>query len=382
MERRAKPAAGAALFAVAFVVLGLPDFGHGVAWADMRSELDRPLADLGTFLTSATAGYLVVAMSTGRLAGRWGVGGFVVRATLTSAAGLLLVAVAPSWPTVLAGGLLSGAGAGGMDTGFNAAVAIRADGRLMGLLHAGYGVGAAVGPLVAGASLAAGGGWRPGYVVFAAASLLLVVPLSRRGLGPAPTQERLGSPRGVVLACVAFAVYVSLEVTIGQWAFTALTEDRGLGPLTASIWVSAYWVALTAGRLWLGLAGHRVPVHRLLRLAVAGALAAAVVLWTGGAAAPAGLLVAGLSLSVVFPLLMLLTPERVGAERAAAAVGWQTASAGVGAAAGPAAAGIVLDGAGIETYGPIVLALAAALGAVIVVFDGRGPIAASDRDDG
>jgi fucose permease len=209
--------------------------------------------------------------------------------------------------------------------------------------------------------------------VFAAASLLLVVPLSRRGLGPAPAQERLGSPRGVALACLAFAVYVALEVTIGQWAFTSLTEHRGLGDLAASIWVSAYWVALTAGRLWLGLAGHRVPVHRLLRVAVAGALVAAVLLWAGGDAAPAGLLVAGLALSVVFPLLMLLTPERVGAERAAAAIGWQTASAGVGAAAGPAAAGIVLDATGIESYGPVALALAVALGSVVLVFDAGEP---------
>jgi fucose permease len=256
-----------------------------------------------------------------------------------------------------------------MDTGFNAAVALREDGRLMGLLHAGYGLGAAIGPLVVGASLAAGGGWRPGYVLFAAASLLLVVPLAGRTLGEAPPQQTMGSPRGMLLPCVAFGVYVSLEVTVGQWAFTSLTEHRGLGDLAASAWVALYWVALTAGRLWLGLSGHRAPVHRLLGLSVAGAAAAAVLLWAGGPAAPLGLLVAGLALSVVFPLLMLLTPRRVGAERAAAAVGWQTAAASIGAAAGPALAGIVLDRAGIDAYGPITLALAALLGAVVVALE-------------
>ena len=73
-----------------------------------------------------------------------------------------------------------------MDTGFNAAVALREDGRLMGLLHAGYGVGAAIGPVVVGASLGSGAGWRPAYVVFAATSLLLVLPLAGRSLGEAP----------------------------------------------------------------------------------------------------------------------------------------------------------------------------------------------------
>jgi fucose permease len=375
----AKRHASTAVFAVAFVVLGLPDFGHGVAWPDMRSDLHRPLADLGTLLSVAAAGYLVVAMSTGRLAKRWGVEGLVLRSTLSSAAGLLAIAIAPAWPLVLAGSLLTGAGAGGMDTGFNAAVALRADGRLMGLLHAGYGVGAAIGPVVMGASLASGGGWRPGYVVFAAASLLLVIPVAAKSMGEASPQEAMGSPRGLFLPCLAFFVYVSLEVTVGQWAFTSLTQHRGLGEFAASAWVALYWIALTAGRLWLALAGHRVPVRRLLGLAVAGAAIAAVILWVGGPIAPAGLLVGGFALSVVFPLLMLLTPQRVGAERAAAAVGWQTAAASIGAAGGPAVAGVVLDSVGIEAYGPIALAMAGSLAAVVVALEVGGVAVGSQR---
>lgn len=370
MTTASRRSAGTALFAVAFVVLGLPDFGHGVAWPDLRSELDRPLADLGVFLTVASAGYLLVASSTGRLARRWTVEGLVLRATLASAVGLLTVAIAPSWPLVLVGALLSGGGAGGMDTGFNAAVAIRADGRLMGLLHAGYGVGAAIGPLVVGASLVAGGGWRPGYAVFALASLLLVIPLSRSHLGEIPAQQTLGSLRGMVLPCLAFVVYVGLEVTVGQWAFTALTEDRGLSDLPASIWVALYWGALTTGRVWLGWRGHRVSPRRLLELAVTVAVAGTVILWVGGPLAPGGLLVVGAGLSVIFPLLMLLTPERVGAERASAAVGWQTATSAIGAAGGPALAGVILEATSVAAYGPTTLVMALALAATVIALVG------------
>jgi fucose permease len=370
-----------AVFAVAFVVLGLPDFGHGVAWPAMRADLGRPLADLGTFLVASTAGYLLVATSTGRLARRWGVEGLVVRATLSSAVGLATIAVGPMWWTVLAGSFLVGMGAGGMDTGFNAAVALRADGRLMGLLHAGYGVGAAIGPLVVGASLAAGGGWRPAYAVFGAASFLLVLPTAGRSMGEAPPQSPMGSPRGMFLPCLAFAVYAGLEVTIGQWAFTSLTRHRGFGDLAASTFVSLYWVALTAGRLWLGLSGHHITAPRLLRWSVGGSVLAAAVLWGGGPMAPLGLVLAGLALSVVFPLLMLLTPERVGAERAAAAVGWQTAAASIGAAGGPALAGVVLDARGTATYGPIAFVMALALVAGVVALDrGSGGATGPDAD--
>ena len=357
------------MFAVAFVVLGLPDFGHGVAWPTMRPDFGRPLADLGTFLIMGAAGYLVVATNAGHMAKRWGVEGLVLRATLSSAAGLLLIALAPVWWVVLAGSALCGLGAGGMDTGFNAAVALRRDGRLMGLLHAGYGLGAAIGPLVVGASLAMGGGWRPAYAVFGAASLLLLLPIAGKSMGEAPLQQSMGSPQGMLLPCLAFVVYVSLEVTIGQWAFTSLTRHRGLAEFTASSFVAVYWISLTAGRLWLGLSGHRLAIRRLLGRAVGGAAIGAAILWLGGPLAPAGLVVAGLSLSVVFPLLMLLTPARVGADRAAAAVGWQTAASSLGAAGGPAVAGLVLDHVGIEAYGVIAVVMAAALVAAVLALE-------------
>jgi predicted MFS family arabinose efflux permease len=70
---------------------------------------------------------------------------------------------------------------------------------------------------------------------------------------------------------------------------------------------------------------------------------------------------------------MLVTPARVGPERAAAAVGWQAAAGSVGSAAGPALAGIVLDRAGIDAYGPLLLAMAALLAGAVTVL--RRPLA-------
>jgi fucose permease len=258
-----------------------------------------------------------------------------------------------------------------MDAGFNAAVALRGDGRLMALLHAGYGLGAAIGPLVMGATLAGGGGWRAAYAVFAAVSFLLVVPLLGKSLGEAPPQEHMGSPRGVVLVCLTFMLYVALEATVGQWAFTSLSRQHELSDFAAAAWVAVYWLGLTAGRVWLGVRGHRVEPRRLLVIATGGAVLGTGVLWLGGPISPAGLAVTGLALSVVFPLMMLLTPERIGAERAAAAVGWQTAAASVGAAVGPLVVGVILDRTGIEAYGPSVAVMAVLLLSAVRLLSGR-----------
>jgi MFS family permease len=64
---------------------------------------------------------------------------------------------------------------------------------------------------------------------------------------------------------------------------------------------------------------------------------------------------------------MLLTPERVGRERAAAAVGWQAAASATGAAAGPAAAGLILTTRGPEAYGPVSFALVVLFGSSLAV---------------
>jgi fucose permease len=359
--------AGPVVVALSFVVLGLPDYAHGVAWPAMRADLHRPLADLGTFLAVQSVGYVAATSLLGRITGRWGIDRAIRRAGLTCVAGLALVAAAPGWLVALAGALLLGLGSGVMDAGFNAAVALRNDARLMGVLHAGYGVGAGIGPVVVGTSLATVGGWRPAYVVLAGATLVVVLSLTGRSLGSTPVtpHHAPSSPRGVLLPCLAFFVYVALEVTVGAWAFTYLTGPRGLGALVASVWVAVYWVGLTAGRLWLGVRGHERGVDGLLRLSMVGVGASTIVLWLGGPVAPLGLLLAGLALSVVFPLLMLVTPARVGVERATAAVGWQAAAGSVGSAAGPAAAGVVLDLAGVDAYGPVVLAMAVALAATV-----------------
>jgi fucose permease len=203
-------------------------------------------------------------------------------------------------------------------------------------------------------------GWRSAYGVLAGATLLVVIGLYGRSLGTSPTtpHEPPASPRGVLLPCLVFFAYVALEVTTGLWAYTYLTEHQGVGDLAASVWVATYWVGLTAGRLWLGVRGHEAGAERLLTWSMVTALAAAGLLWLGGPLVPLGLPLAGLALSVVFPILMLVTPARVGVERAAAAVGWQAAAGSVGSAAGPAAAGLVLDQVGVDAYGPVVLVMA------------------------
>lgn len=349
----------------AFVVLGLPDGALGVAWPSMRADFDRSLGDLGWIVLALTVGYLTVTASTGWLARRFGTARLGGSGAAVLAVGLGLLAVAPWWPLTVLAAWLWGVGGGALDAGLNADVALRADGRTMGLLHAGYGLGAAGGPLLTAGSITAGAGWRPAYALLAAACLVGVVAGRRLQDQPNPP-TRGSSPaapkRRVLIGATAFFVYVCLELGAGHWAFTALTEADGMAPAMASMWVASYWAAMTVGRLWLGLAGHRLGPRRVLGGSVAGAIMGAVLLTAGVAS---GLPVLGASLASIFPTLVMVTPSRVGGEQAAGAIGWQMAAAGAGGAAGPAAVGVLLERAGVDAYGPLLLVLAVLLAVAI-----------------
>jgi len=128
----------------------------------------------------------------------------------------------------------------------------------------------------------------------------------------------------------------------------------------AGLAAATYWGSIFAGRLAFGAVAHHVSPARLLRLGMAGApLAALVVCLTRtGAGAFAGLFALGLLLAPIFPLLIAETPARVGERHAAHAIGFQISAATLGAGVLPAAAGLLARRAGLESLGPFLLAAA------------------------
>jgi fucose permease len=158
-----------------------------------------------------------------------------------------------------------------------------------------------------------------------------------------------------------FFLYTGVEATAGQWAFSLLTESRGMTTAAAGLAASAYWGSIFAGRLAFGAVAHHVAPARLLRLGMAGAPLAALVvsLTRSGAGAFTGLFALGLLLAPIFPLLIAETPSRVGERHASHAIGFQISAATLGAGTLPAAAGLLVRHAGLEALGPVLLATAA-----------------------
>ena len=353
----------------AFVALGLPDGALGVAWPSMRDTFDQPVGSLGILVAAITVGYLTSTAANGFLAGRLGTGRHLLAATAASAAGLALFVVADQWALIVLGTALIGAGGGGIDAELNAHVAVHHGVRAMGFLHACFGIGATIAPAVMTAFLAADASWRNGYAVLLAVEAALVVAFvatRKHWGGRLPREQRVAParPNAILLATLAlFFVYTGLEISAGQWAFTLLTEERGLATTVAGLAVSAYWGSLTVGRLLLAFLGDRADPASLLRWSTTGAAVAAALLWWNPARAvgPVALVVLGFCLAAVFPTLVSLTPVRLGERRASAVIGYQLAAGGLGGGAFPALAGVVAGAISLGALPPFLLAIALAM---------------------
>ncbi|NPV68938.1 MAG: MFS transporter [Anaerolineae bacterium] len=357
----------------AFIVLGLPDGLLGVAWPSIQRTFSVPLDAFGLLLLPGTIGYMLASTFSGRVIGRWGIAAFLLGGVAIRALGLLGYVGAPGWALLLLANFVNGIGTGGVDSGFNTYIATNYSAGRMSWLHACFGVGATIGPLIMTAILTSGRDWQTGYLIVAALQgliALLVLGVFNRWQipgngdsaeahgGAVPARATLAIP-AVWLAIGTFFLYTGMEITGGNWTYTLFTEGRGITPSVAGTWISLYWGSLTAGRILSGLIVGRLGEVRLLRWSMIGAAIGAALLIVRGAAAInlTGLMLTGFALAAIFPTLISITPARFGAAHAANAIGFQIAAAGLGVALLPGLAGVLAGRAGLETIAPFLLVI-------------------------
>lgn len=365
---------------LAFVSLGLPDGLIGVGWPSIRSTYQVPTEAVGLLLTAGTVGYLASSVAAGFSTARLGVGRLLAISTSLTALALAGYALAPALPVMIVAALLLGSGGGAIDAGLNAYAAGAFGPRHMNWLHACYGLGVTLGPLMMTAAIGFSGTWRLGYAAVAVAQAALAVAFAatspawrHRAAGrtdlaaaanhrPAPVRDTLSLP-GAWLGMLAFALYTAIEVAAGLWAFLLLTEDRGVEATAAGLCVSAYWGCLLGGRVVQGLVAERLGVRTVLAGSLVGLCVGCLLVALPAPAwvAVAGLCVVGFAAAAVFPLLTLTTSARVGPAHADRVVGMQIGAAGLGGALIPAAVGVLLSRTDVAALGAALLVLSVAL---------------------
>ncbi|MDT0532271.1 MFS transporter [Micromonospora sp. DSM 115977] len=229
-------------------------------------------------------------------------------------------------------------------------------------------------PLVIGASVDAGWGWRPAMAVevgLIALVALAAVTFRVRLPQPAPAAAAPGSPApgssasgGVAsvagahgagrrlpvaywIAWVLMAVTGSIEVCLSLWTADVLRSHAGMAAGGASAAVAAIVCGMFVGRLAGGRLALRYRPVPLLLVALGVSLAGFALFWIApvGWLAVTGLVVLGLGNALHYPLAISIALAVAGpaADRAA---GYASYSMGVGFGIAPVALGWVADGVG------------------------------------
>jgi MFS family permease len=136
----------------------------------------------------------------------------------------------------------------------------------------------------------------------------------------------------------------------------------GKSDQVASLWSGLFWGGMAFGRLTLGGVAVRAGTLRWIQGGVIGAaLGGLVYALAPYPVAPIGLLIIGLSLSTVFPLMMMLSPTRVGQAALAHAVGFQMSAATIGSSLLPWIAGDLFSRTSYHAVAWVIVAAAIVL---------------------
>lgn len=185
-------------------------------------------------------------------------------------------------------------------------------------LHMSAGAGLTVGPYLF-ATLAQAGHWLWGpAALFVVTVLLTLLSLMARfpvaPAEPAGAEPSSGPARSLFfwLCAGAAMIYSLAEGTFSNWAILYLHDERGLAPADAALALTAFWGALTIGRLLASVL--------VLRLSAAVFLFALPVLMTvafltlpfvrDATSGIAGFAFSGLACSAFFPMLVAFTASR------------------------------------------------------------------------
>jgi FHS family Na+ dependent glucose MFS transporter 1 len=319
---RHQPFVKTAGYYAAFIALGLVSASLGPTLPGLAQNTGSPLAHISLLFAARSSGYLAGSLLGGRLydrtAGHPVMGGsLLVMAAMMGAAPLL------TQLGVLACAVFAlGMGEGALDVGGNTLlvwVHQEKVGPFMNGLHFFFGVGAFLSPLIVAWAVPedgaiAGAYWTLAVLQLPAAAWLLRLPSpSGHAASGAESRERVNG-RLVALIVLFFFLYTGAEVAFGGWIYSYAVGLRLGSHAVAAYLTSAFWGALTVGRLLAVPIALRFPPHSVLLADCVGCLASLAILLLGSHSLVAtfvGTCGAGLAMASIFPAALSLAQGRM-----------------------------------------------------------------------
>ena len=344
------------IYYAAFITLGLVAAALGPALPSLAKHTQASAGAISLLFTARSFGFALGTLIGGSLYDRFP-GHPILAGTIILTSGIaLLIPVMPYLWILFGCILILGFAQGMIEVGGNTLplwVFRQNVAPFMNGLHFFFGVGACVSPLIMGRVIMMTGDINWGYwsiaiILLPVAAWILCVP------SPAIRHESKNEASGqrsyfpVFCICLFFMLYVGSEASFAGWIYTYTINIHANSEAVAAYLTSAFWGALTLGRLIAIPLSIRVKPWLVLLIDFVGCVLSAgcILLWTGSLTAIwIGTFGIGLAMASIFPTLIAFAEPRI--QLTGKVNGLFFASSSVGGMSVPLLIGQVFD-----AYGP------------------------------
>jgi fucose permease len=227
-----------------------------------------------------------------------------------------------------------GLGAGAIDTTLNNYVAVNYKAIHLNWLHAFWGVGTIISPLIIGGFLSNPDGWRTaGLTLGIIQAVILVITfcsapvwfkvdkifnLRNKDNNSQEVEEKtLGffktfKIKGIIFAIIGFFCYCVVEQTCYIWFSSMLVFDMNVDESLAATWVSLFFIGLVIGRFISGLVSLKIGDKNMIRIGEGITLIGIIFLTFKFNVyfMPAAVFIIGFGCAPIYPAIIHDTPSR------------------------------------------------------------------------
>ncbi|OCL12739.1 MFS general substrate transporter [Glonium stellatum] len=375
----------------AFTVMGMNDAAYGALIPYLEEYYNLTYTVVSLIFLSPLIGYTASALLNNSIHLRFGQRGVAFLSPGCHLLAYIMIAVHPPYPVLVVVFMIAGFGNGLEDAAWNAWVGNMANpNEVLGFLHAFYGLGATLSPLIATSMITKGSlPWYTFYYLTIGAAFLELVSsvwafwavtgAVFRAANPRTTDSKGNRMREALVTmpsarvtwlCALFLLgYVGIEVALGGWIVTFMIRVRHGAPFASGMTATGFWLGLTVGRVILGFVTPKIGEKLAISIYLPIAMGLELLFWLVPQFYVSAVAVAlqGFFLGPMFPAAVVAATKLLPRHLHVSAIGFAAAFGGGGAAIFPFAVGAIAQAKGVQVLQPIILAL---LGVILALWLG------------
>lgn len=330
-----------------FISLGLPDSFIGSCWPTISEyfKISRDFQGIFSLIVSfftIASSFLTIKLT--KYLKNYGVIAISIGLTIS---GLIIIGFSDNYYLLLLAAIPLGFGGGAIDSILNSYVSLHYKAIHLNFLHAFWGIGAFISPLIIGSFIVDPRGFKDAaFVLSIIQTTILIITLStlvlwvkvdkiynidsRNTTNSENNKENIGffntfKLRGVLFACITFFSYIAIESLAYSWFTSLCVFGMNIDNDIASKYLSLFYIAISLGRVISGLLSIKIKDKNLIRIGE-GILLIGIILLTfkfNFVFMPIALFIIGLGCGPIYPSIVHSTVDKFTSKYASAVMSIQ-----------------------------------------------------------